>query len=82
MIFPRSLCLTRSQDLSEGESGVITARLTKATEFGFPVTLDIVHSTAGFDFAQDISSVTFAQGDGVLGSQEIVRVVPTDLFRL
>ena len=63
-------------DVSEGESGVITARLSKATEFGFPVTLDIVHSTAGFDFAQDISSVTFAQGDGVLGSQEIVESFP------
>ena len=63
-------------DVHEGESGVITARISKATEFGFPVTFSVVHSSAGFDFAQDISSITFAQGDSVLGPQEIVESFP------
>ena len=70
-------------DLSEGESGVITARLDRVTEFGFTLTLDITNSTAGFDFAQDISSVTFAQaqGDGVLGAEEIITTFP-QTFRI
>ena len=51
-------------------------RLDSTGILGYDLTIDIADSTAGFDFAQDISSVKFAQGDAVLSSQETVTVFP------
>ena len=51
-------------------------RLDSTGILGYDLTIDIADSTAGFDFAQDISSVKFSQGDGVLSSQETVTVFP------
>ena len=67
--------LSSSEDVVlEGQEFEI--RLDSTGVFGYDLTIDIVTSTAGFDFAQDITSVKFARDDGVLGPQETVTSFP------
>ena len=66
---------SRSEDtVIEGQE--LRVQLDSTGSYDYDLTIDIADSTAGFDFAQDITSVTFAQGEGVLGSQEIVTSFP------
>ena len=51
-------------------------RLDPGGSSDYDLTIDIANSTAGFDFAQDITSVKFARDDGVLGPQETVTAFP------
>ena len=72
---------TPSVGFSRSENTVIEGQelrvqLDSTGSYDYDLTIDIADSTAGFDFAQDITSVTFAQGEGVLGPQEIVTSFP------
>ena len=66
--------VSSEETVLEGQE--LEVRLDTMGSFGYDLTIDIANSTAGFDFDQDISSVTFAQGDGVLGAEEIVESFP------
>ena len=68
-------------NLSSSENSVLEGqefeiRLDPEDSSDYDLTIDIATSTAGFDFAQDITSVKFARDDGVLGPQETVTSFP------
>ena len=69
---------SRSEEMVlEGQE--LKVRLDAKGLVGYNLTIDIATSTAGFDFAQDITSVKFAQGQGedvLVAQEETVTLFP------